>query len=241
MQTTVTTRKMNASNTGTASYVFANDEAPAWLVSAVPGAAKAREAWIAENAKGRELSRVARESGKALVALRNSRPLAAELALAEREHADKDRAVAAQARRALAALKKFDATVYGADLTPAEYRAMAAEHALAKHAEAVAAWETLTAALGERDVAWTAAGTPGLHWVTRTNALPGDPLGSEAKSEKLLAARVEGFDVEAVQRAASGDAVKSAAEIHTDATAAAEEARAKSAAAARKRSHAQGF
>lgn len=234
-------RKMNAYNTGTATYLFATDEAPAWLVSAIPGAAEAREAWLAENAKGREMGRELRQSGKALVDLRNSRPLTAELELVERAHADKERAVEAQSTRALAALQKFDATVYGAKLSPTAYRELAAAHALAKHTEAAALWEALTAALGERDAAWTAAGSPGKHWVTRSNALPGGPLGAEAKSETLLAARVASFDVEAVKRAADGDKVLSAAEIHAAERAVAEEAIKASAVAARKRSRTQGF
>lgn len=216
-----TDRNMSANSNGTASYTFQQDEAPAWLASAVPGAAEAREAWLAENEKGRELTRAKRAAEKAAPAtkwtltgdgIRVAGPDHG-IAYAEWEAGqwairEAENAVKAQARRSLAALKKFDHAVYGGNLTSDEYRQLAAAHALKKHEEAAAAWEIVKAALGERDAARIAAKdeegrAPGAHWLTRSSALTGGELGSEAKSEKLLNARIEFFDVDAVKLVAA--------------------------------------
>ncbi|WP_164198911.1 hypothetical protein [[Micrococcus luteus] ATCC 49442] len=195
------TRKTTTNNSGTATYVYASDAPPAWLVSAIPGADKAKAAWDAENAKGRELSREFRESGKALVALRNSRPLASELELAERAHADKEHAVKAQAHRALVALQKFDTLAYSGLGTPEAFRAMAAEHALAKHAEAVEAWATLKTAITERDQARNAAGAPGHDWRASAPA----HYSSLQSVATVVDSVLDGFDLRALKLTIDGE------------------------------------
>ncbi|MBT2531625.1 hypothetical protein J7E83_05715 [Arthrobacter sp. ISL-48] len=250
-----TERKMTAyDSSGIAKYVFESDEAPAWLVASVPGAAEAREAWLAANERGRELTRAKRATEKAapatkLTKIQNGVGVTAGPAhgvtYAEWESGqfairEAENAVAAQARRSLAALKKYDGAVYGNTLTADELRQCAAEHALKKHEEAVVAWEALKAILGERDAARNAAGRPGAHWATRSKAVTGE-LGSEAKSERILDARIESFDVEAVRLASTGEKVMSAAEILAAETKALEDAFKAGAVAARKRGRAQGF
>lgn len=240
--TTTDVRKMTSYGTGIADYVSTGDHAPAWLISAVEGAAEAKAEWEAENAKGRTLNRERRQLDDALLKLRRDPDvLASELEAAERAHRAKERAVDAQARRSLAALKRFDATVHGDNVNPEEHRKLAAAHALKKHAEAAAAWEVVKAALAERDQARVAAGNPGRHWTDRANVGVTSPLGSAAKSERILDARIEAFDVDSVKRAANGEKVKSDAELAAEAKAMAKEAIKASAAAARKRSAAQGF
>jgi hypothetical protein len=145
---------------------------PEYLIDATPGAREARDRWLAEQ----ELS------GKlhaALVAAQRAYPptqwigspgnaqrvpkgdtTQAQLDaayLAEREAA---RAVEAQRKRTRRALETFHA-LFEPD-SPASYerRRRAAELALAKQAEAEAAWETLRAALAERNDAARRAGAP---------------------------------------------------------------------------------
>src|SRR5688572_30074403 len=78
------TRNMTANGNGTASYVFAHEAPPAWLVASVPEATEAKAAWEAENDKGRELAR-------ALSAAQKAAP-------ATKWHGDPGKAVAGPAR-----------------------------------------------------------------------------------------------------------------------------------------------
>lgn len=201
-------RNIQPTGRGGAHYIFENDMPPTWLVSAVPGAAEAKAAWEAENAKGQELYREFQASGRALVKFRSSDPLASELEAAERAHKARQTALEAQARRSVAALRRFDALAYSGAGTPEEYRALAAKHALKKHEEAVAAWETLKAAIKEREQAQASAGAPGRDW--RESA----PVGYRnlLNVETVVRPMIEGFDVRALQLAANGERVPSAAE-----------------------------
>jgi hypothetical protein len=225
-------RKIQPTGRGGAKYLFANDEPAEWLVASIPGAAEAREAWHAENAKGADLSRQLVESGKALVKLRQSDPRASELEDAERAHKDRQKAVDAQAKRALAALRRFDGLAYSGLGTPEEYRAAAAEHALAKHAEAVAAWHVLKAAIEEREQAHGAAGSPGRDW---RHAAPVN-YRNLVSVETVIRPMLESFDVAALKLAAEGQRVPSAAEQAAAALAAAKEAEGAAVAAVKARS-----
>lgn len=230
-------RKLEITGRGGAQYLFAHEEPAEWLVRSIPGAIEARDAWHAENAKGAELSRKFRESGRALVALRASDPRASELEDAERAHKDLDRDLAAQAKKALAALRRFDALAYSGLGTPAEYKAKAAEHALAKHAEAQAAYEALLGALRERDEAHAAAGSPGRSW---KNTAPVSHR-SLASVFGAVAPALEGFDVYALEQTVDGEHVPSAAERAAAAQKAAQEASAQAVAAVRARSVKEGL
>ncbi|KUM37704.1 hypothetical protein [Arthrobacter sp. EPSL27] len=229
-------RNITATGKGGAQYLFEHHMPPAWLVSSIPGAAEAKAAWEAENAKGAELAREYSASGKALVALRNSDPLASELEAAERAYKAADKAVDAQAKRAVVALRRFDALVYGT-ADPAEFKAMAAQHALAKHEEAVAAWATLKAALTEREQAHGAAGSPGRDW---RNSAPIN-YRSLANVETVVRPMLEAFDVAALKLTAEGERVPAAAEIAQAAIEAHKAADAKAVAAVRARSRKEGF
>lgn len=79
-------RNIQATGHGGAKYLFEHHMPPAWLVASIPGAAEAKAAWEAGNAKGQELSREHTASGRALVKLRGSDPLASELEKAERTY-----------------------------------------------------------------------------------------------------------------------------------------------------------
>jgi len=229
--TTNSPRPIDATGKGGARYRFANDAPPAWLIASIPGAAEALAAAEAENAKGAGLYRDFSASGKALVALRQSDPLASELEAAERAHKALDKTVDAQAKRSVAALRRFDALVHSGIGTPEEYRAMAAEHALAKHAEAEAAWATLRAALTERDQAHASAGSPGRDW---RNSAPVN-YRNLASVATVVRPMLEGFDLGALKLAAEGQRVPSAAEQAAAALAAAKETEAKAVAAVRAR------
>lgn len=228
---TTNPRQITATGRGGAKYVFAHHEPAEWLVASIPGAVEAREAWHAENAKGAELYREFRASGEALVKLRQSDPLASELEAAERTHKERGKAVDAQAKRSLAALRRFDALAYSGDGTPDEYRAAAAEHALKKHAEAVAAWHALKAAIEERDAAHRSAGSPGRDW--RHSAIVN--YRSLGNVETVVRPMLEGFDPGALKLAAEGQRVPSAAEQAAAALEAAKEADAKAAASVKHR------
>ncbi|WP_346960753.1 hypothetical protein [uncultured Arthrobacter sp.] len=229
-------RKLETTGRGGARYVFSNHEAPEWLVRSIPGAVEAREAWLQENAKGDALAREYSASGKALVALRASDPRASELEDAERAHKDLGREVDAQAKKALAALRRFDSLAYSGLGTPEEYRAAAAEHALAKHAEAVAAWDALRAALVEREEAHKAAGSPGLDWRRSARV----DFRSLASIAGVVAPILGGFDVKALERTVDGEHVPSPAERAAATLAAIKETEAKTVAAVRARGAKEG-
>jgi hypothetical protein len=249
-----TDRTMSANSNGTASYTFEQDEAPAWLVSAVPGAAEAREAWLAENERGRELTRAKKAAEKAAPATKLT-PIQngvgatagpadgvtyAEWEVGQASIREAENAVKVHARRALAALKKYDSIAYGAAFTPSEVKAIAAEFALKRHAAAEALLGELLEALKDRDEAHRVAGSPGRRWEDTPGAF-GNTEGKQKAAEEFLKARVSGYDTDAVARVAAGDEVKSAFVLAEDARRLAEEARKASAAAARKRAGVQGF
>lgn len=225
-------RSIQPTGKGGAQYTIESYMPPAWLVASIPGAPEAKAAWEAENAKGQELAREFRASGKALVALRDSDPLASELEAAERAHKDRERAVTAQSKRAVAALKRFDALAYSGAGTPEEYRAMAAEHALAKHEEAAALWDALKAALGERDDAWRAAGSPGRDW---RNSAPVNMRNIQSVAT-AVDPMLNAFDLGALKQTIEGERIPTAADRAQAALEAAEALSAKAAAAVRARS-----
>jgi hypothetical protein len=158
---------------GTAVYVVAANEPPAYLIDAIPGAREAYDRWQAENEAGRNSVTKLAAAQRAVPATRwigsaagddlrrvpNGDTTQAELDEALLVVREAERAVAAQSRRARAALAAFDALYIGA-ASAVETRRVAAEHALAKQAEAEAAWETLQAALAERNDAAHRAGAP---------------------------------------------------------------------------------
>ncbi|MCY1233493.1 hypothetical protein D9M72_460380 [compost metagenome] len=230
-------RNIQPTGKGGAKYVFDNDFPPAWLVASIPGAPEALAAFEAENAKGQELARELRASGKALVALRASDPLASELEAAERAHKDREKAVEAQARRSVAALRRFDSLAYSGVGTPEEFRALAAEHALAKHEEAAEAWRTLKAAIAEREEAHRAAGTPGRDW---RNSAPVSYRNLQSVAT-VVGPMIEAFDVAALKLTIEGERVPTAAEMAHAAIEAHKAAEAKAAASVRARSKKEGF
>lgn len=230
-------RKIEPTGRGGAKYLFENHMPPAWLVASIPGAAEAKAAWEAENAKGAEMAREFRASGSALVKLRGSDPLASELEAPERAHKDREKALTAQSKRAVAALRRFDALAYSGLGTPEEYRAAAAEHALKKHEEAVAAWETLKAAIAEREQAHRSAGSPGRDW---RNSAPVS-YRNLVSVETVVRPMLEAFDVDALKLTLEGERVPTAAEISQAAIKAHKADGAKAAAAVRARSRKEGF
>ncbi|GAA4053505.1 hypothetical protein [Agromyces indicus] len=222
--------KFNASF-GRARYVFTTSEPPAWLIDAIPGARDLHDAWQAENARGEELAREWQRSGRELAEFRTTNPLAADLERAERAHAEKQRALDAQAKRALAALRRFDEHV-SANLAEVDGKALAAREALAAHAEAVEAYEVLLSALDRREQAFAAAGRPGIRDWTRTLR---NPLGSKKQAEETYRRILEGFDPVAVERVAEGEEVASRAALLAQAADETEAQNRRVAAATRKR------
>lgn len=246
---TTNSRKLETTGRGGAHYFFTNHEPAEWLVASIPGAAEAREAWHAENAKGEELYRAYKAAQKAAPATQwNGEPGSAvpgpahgvtQAAWEAGQAAVRaaEATVDAQAKKALAALRRFDALAHSGLGTPEEYKAAAAAHALRKHEEAAAAWEALKAALAEREQAHASAGSPGRDW---RNAAP---IGyrSLANAETIVRPMIEGFDVAALKLAAEGQRVPSSAEIAAEALRAAKESDAKAAAATRRRSAKEGY
>lgn len=111
---------------------------------------------------------------------------------------------------------------------------MAAEHALKKHAEAAAAWETLKAAIEEREQAHRAAGAPG------RNSAPVS-YRNLASVETVVRPKINVFDVRALELAAEGQRVPTSAEIAQTAIVARKAAEARAVAAVRARSRKEGF
>ncbi|WP_431247270.1 hypothetical protein [Leifsonia xyli] len=192
---------------GTARFVFASTEPDAALVEAVPALATARRAWLAENAEGVELAAAERAAGKALAELRqgpsNTRTASVspeDFAAREFAYQQAEQATRAQSRRALAALKRYD------DLTwepthRAQLTAVAVPVAIEQHEKAAEAWKTLAAALDSRDRAHEAAGSPGRPWTARLRSNLG-PSGERSNVEQYFAARIDGFDLDALTKEA---------------------------------------
>lgn len=254
LMTEATAREMTYFSNGTADYVHSDQHAPAWLVAAVPGAAEARDAWLAENERGRELTRAKKAAEKSAPATKFTKiqngvgttagpadgVTYAEWEAGQWTIRDAENAVKAQSRRSLAALKKYDSIAYGAAFTPSEVKAIAAEFALKRHADAETLLGELLEALEDRDVAHRVAGSPGRRWEDARGAV-GNTESKRASAEEFFKARLNGYDADAAARVAAGDAVKSAFVLAEDAKRLAEEARKASAAAARKRAGVQGF
>lgn len=114
---------------------------------------------------------------------------------------------------------------------------MAAEHALKKHAEAAAAWETLKTAIEEREQAHRAAGSPGRDW---RNSAP-VTFRNLASVETVVRPMLEAFDVDALKRTAEGEQLPTAAEVAAAARANAEAASASAVSAVRARSRKEGL
>jgi hypothetical protein len=145
---------------------------PEYLIDATPGAREARDRWLAEKDVSDKL-------GAAVVAAQRAYPptqwigspgdaqrvpaldtTQAQLDAASLAEREARRAAEEQSKKTRRALEAFRA-LFGPE-TPAsnERRRVAAERALAKQAEAEAAWETLRAALAERNDASRRAGAP---------------------------------------------------------------------------------
>ena len=156
---------------GTARYVVATNEPPAFLIDAIPGARRAYDRWQEANEAGRKLVAELSSAQRAVPATRwigegddARRVPSGDTTQAELDEAllavrDAERAASAHSKRALAALAAFDAHFVDQP-RPDSARRAAAAHALAKHREAEAAWKTLQAALDERDAAYGHAGSP---------------------------------------------------------------------------------
>ncbi|MFF1634950.1 hypothetical protein [Leifsonia sp. NPDC058248] len=175
------------------------------IVEALPELATARQAWQDENAKGDELDAAERVAAKALDALsvppqRTRAPGVPidEYEVAQSAYAVAERATIAQSNRALAALKRFDDLTHD-PATRAERIAVASAVAAAHHATAVAAWKTLREALDARDLAHTAAASPGRHWTARYR---GKPYNDKHYAEAYYSGRVDGFDLGALTQEA---------------------------------------
>jgi hypothetical protein len=145
---------------------------PEYLIDATPGAREARDRWWAEKEVGSKLS-------AALVAAQRAFPptqwigspgntqrvprgdtTQAQLDAAYLAEREATRAVEAQWKKTRRAFDAFYALFEPDSPASNERRRVAAELALAKHAEAEAAWETLRAALAERNDAARRAGAP---------------------------------------------------------------------------------
>jgi hypothetical protein len=110
-------------------------------------------------------------------------------------------AVAAVNRRIGRAKTAYDALIRSGGDTALRNR-VAAGVALAKHNEAVTAWEIVVRALADRDAAYEYAGRPGVAWWNRTYI--GNPQANTANDHAIraLSVRVNDFDVDAVTDAA---------------------------------------
>jgi hypothetical protein len=190
---------------GRAHFENPRDAALDEIVEAFPELVAARQAWLDENAKGEELEAAEKAALGALAPLcvpsqivrASGVPIDAfEAAHAAYEAAQ--RATIAQARRALAALKRFDDLSFDAE-TRSERIAVASTVAAAHHATAVAAWKTLREALDARDLAHKAAASPGRHWSTSLHEAPTYALHG---AESYYKARVDGFDLDALTQEA---------------------------------------
>lgn len=174
------------------------------IVSAIPELAEARAAWQSANEVGFALYADERAAQAVLETLVRPPGLTRKpgVALPEFEAARDARdaarrAVEAQERRALAALKAYDDLCHGAEHREA-VQAAATKLAASAHEEAVAAWSALRSALTIRDRAHRAAGSPGRAWESR---YLGRPEYDRQIADGYYAARVDGFDLDAVKEA----------------------------------------
>ena len=150
---------------------------PAWYVDACEGARDAHDAWQAAKAELAPLlaaERAVIQDGLAVIrwdgtpgdARRVPAPgrSTSELEYAVRATAKSGAALAAGHRRVRAAYDRFTKLVHGNGHDRDNVRKLAAEIALAKHAEAAAAWQVVQSALAARDEAYRFAGAPGESW-----------------------------------------------------------------------------
>lgn len=227
---------------------------PAWLIDATPGAREALNAWR-EHMAGRAAVLNAWKRVNAEVA-----PLGkwhgvpgnttygpadgvttADFDAGQVRKREAEAAVKTHDRRAAALRRKYDDLIQGAAVMPPEdRRKLAAAHAVSRQADVVAAFRALSDALEDRDMAWLAAGQPGYGWWSRNNG-PANPANARAVTLDTLAKMVEGFDVDAAERAAAGEDVTTLASMADQLNAAAREANARVADATRARSRAAGY
>ncbi|WP_167140217.1 hypothetical protein [Diaminobutyricimonas sp. TR449] len=215
---------------------------PAFLIEAIPAVASAAEvvaqaeaaaaeARSAFNAAVKAASPLSRWDNGVLVPARGV--TTAKFEAAQHAKQEATRVDDAARRRLTAAEKKLVDTVRNVD-GDARRRA-AARHALAKQAEALAAWKALTAALDERDAAWNYAGRPGRDWKTQPGARPDRFDGGAGDAARIIDARLN-LDVASLEAVADGEIAPTADELTAAAEASAAEANAATAAAARRRS-----
>lgn len=186
-----------------------NNERPAYVVDAIPGARAALKAWEATldtpaEAAAHRAHRVAIDAGNGKYIFRHGKAeprnntthaevdaLLATLRTAEALAAS----FGTKTRSARASFERlFTAEAYSAAGVPA----IAAAEALSLHAEAVEAWATLQRVLPERDHAHTLAGAPGLSW----SAGPGGISSQQGGADWFYGQVLSAFKVEALEAVA---------------------------------------
>lgn len=191
----ITYRNVDPSN-GEANY-------PEWLMNATPGAHDAKAAWRAALADSKTANQVLAEASAAVSALAHrgpNRPKRDDVPTADYDAALAAESMAATARRkaeqrAKKARMDFDDLMRASAPT---HRATAAQVALSKHEELIAAWETLRQLFVDREEAHYYAGRPGRSWQSlRAAGNSFDPFGE--KVQAVMRAAIGGFDVRALQ------------------------------------------
>lgn len=191
---------------------------PAFLEEITPGAREAREAFEAAVTEADPAAIQAEVKASIAAAYALGRHVDGEfvpkqdVTFAEFEAAQHRKLAALkaqeQASRRIGRLRaRYDEIMKGSPADPAARRAAAAKVALAKHDQAVAAWETLRAALDDRDEAWKYAGSPGRDW-SRTGTVPaGGRRFVVDTAANIIDGAISGLDVEGLRRVADGEEI----------------------------------
>ena len=181
---------------------------PAYMVDAIPGAREALTAYEAtrntpEEAEARRAQRAEIDSHAGRYIYRDGQPERR----GETTHAEIDVMIAALrtatelvdsfATATRSAKAAYDRIFTHERFVEAGVPAIAAQHALDRHAEAVAAWATLQRVLPERDGAWLLAGQPGLSWWAGGGIAP-----QRGGADYFYGQALSAFPVEAVEAVA---------------------------------------
>ena len=178
------------------------------MVDAIPGAREARTAYEAtlntpEEAEARRAQRAESDSHAGRSIYRDGQPERR----GETTHAEIDVMIAALrtatelvdsfATATRSAKAAYDRIFTYERFVEAGVPAIAAQHALDRHAEAVAAWATLQRVLPERDHAWLLAGQPGVSWWAG-----GGIASQRGGAEYFFGQVLSAFNIEAVEAVA---------------------------------------
>lgn len=189
---------------------------PEWFIDACEGARDAHNAWKAAEAEIVPLSAANRAAIQAIQGkgrwegtpgdarmVPASGVTTSELETFRRATSDTGTALAAGQQKVKSAFNRFTGIVH-ASVGRDGRRKLAAGVALAKHAEAEAAWKITEASLHDRDEAYRLAGAPGQSWELSAYSTVWEAADFARRVSDAVGFRLEGFPVRDVSDVARG-------------------------------------